>query len=256
MKNFIHPFALFLCIGCMCSCSKDDDGSEAPIEIPADQKLLGSVEGSGALNFDASFEYNPDKTVDHLNIASAFLFDFSYISDRIASIELAAGGELRKYAFAYSAEGRVTSYSMDEVLIPVDYDPIDNAYHYLDQYDREVTISLTSEGDIRQYSIMDNVSGDRDSAVLDYDQMGKGSMANGNAISLHLGIVLGSPDAVFYIYPFTKRPVRYVSTSDVFSVVFENVYDGQDFVISTSMVVNGEEANNGGTSAFKYIALD
>lgn len=251
MKIFKTFFVLVLSIACLLSCSKNDDAGN--IEIPSDEKLLGSIDGSGGLNFNATVSYNPDKTVRRLNYESALLFDFDYLDNRISAIEVSANGQIRQYACAYDGQGHLASFSVGEVLTPLDHNPLTNSYQYINQNNQEITITLTQDGDVRQYLADDIDDNGTSSIVMTYADDKKGGISNSNLMALHLWLIIDNPAAVFYVFPFSKRPLEIASIADGGVIVFENIYDSQDFISSVSIVGPNVEANS---STFNYIALD
>ncbi|UPQ77712.1 hypothetical protein M0M57_08700 [Flavobacterium azooxidireducens] len=216
--------------------------------------MLTRIDGSGGMSFNSRVEYNPDKTVKQLRLESTFIFDFLYENDQITTIQLTVNGESRTYNFTYTLGGKIASYDDGEELVQLLYNPANNSYSFSTNDDYDITITLTQDGDIKQYELEDNFSNQGSgSAVVFYDDAKKGSMTNSNPINLHLGIIFKSPLAMQYLFPYSKKPIELMSTSQGVSLEYNNTYDSQGFIKSMTMLANGEEA---GTSNFIYTSID
>lgn len=250
MKTFFKSFVLFLALTSILSCSNDD----SPAEISADKKMLTRIDGSGGMSFNSRVEYNPDKTVKQLRLESTFIFDFLYENDKITTILFTAFGEVRTYDFTYTPGGKLVSYDDGEELVQLLYNPANDSYSFSTNDDYDITITLTQDGDIKQYEVEDIFSNQGSSStIVFYDNEKKGSMTNSNPIHLHLGIIFKSPLAMQYLFPYSKKPIELISTSQGVSLEYNNTYDGQGFIKSMTMLANGEEA---GTSNFIYTSIE
>lgn len=250
MKTFFKSFVLFLALTSILSCSNDD----SPAEIPAEKKMLTRIDGSGGISFGSRVEYNQDKTVKQLRLESTLIFDFLYENDQITTIQLTVNGESITYNFTYTPGGKLASYDDGEELVQLLYNPVNNSYSYSTNDDYDITITLTQDGDIKQYVLEDNFSNQGSgSAIVFYDDEKKGSMTNSNPINLHLGIIYKSPLAMYYLFPYSKKPIELISTTQGLNLEYNNTYDRQDFIKSMTILANGEEA---GTSNFIYTSIE
>lgn len=242
MKSKTNFLALLLFAVLFIGCSKDDDSPEPEQQIPAEEKLLGS------LNEEIKLEYNSDKTVKKLTVENQLLILYTYNGGRISTMELIGNGEDIMFTYSYDANGHINSFSKDGVATDVTYTPADNLYSYTDDFDRIISFFLTNDGDIKKFQRDD--AGDIESYVILYDDTQKGPMTNSNNIIFPF--LLAYPSfQYFLIYGIAKKPITTLSIPGGV-VEYVNTFDDQGFVTKSTY----QFGNDGpGTFNYKYTQL-
>lgn len=232
------------------SCSKDDSPSEP--EIPAEEKLLESVESDGILPIDLMLQYNPNKTVESISAINAILIEFEYNDEQVSSIESVQEGQLINYSFQHDPNGILTSFATDGVETLVNYNPNTRTYDYLNSDDEEVSIQITTDGDVEEFSIYDPEFQETSSYAIQYEDSNLGAMANSNSVSLYLNIFYSDSFSGIFFYPLSKKPVKTLNTSQII-LLFENDFDNQGFI---SQQKTADFEGNESTTTYNYFALE
>lgn len=229
MKSHLILYSLFLIL--FYGCSKDDDSPKSQEEtvIPADEKLLGTI------NNTISFEYNSDKTVKKFTL-DELLFLYTYTSNaKINTMELIGGGDNIIFSFTYDANGFIDSFSSDGVVTDVIYNEVDNKYTYTDDNNEIFNFFLDADGEIKKVHQDDGV--EPMSTIFLYNDSNKGPLFNSNNIIVSISIAIPQYSALV-LYGITKKPVEQISTSGGL-ISYENTFDEQGFL--TKSIIDIEE---------------
>jgi len=206
------------------SCSSDvESGSEQ--QNPVGVKLANTINLNGIL---LEYSYNEDQTVKILDIGTNTM-NFYYSENRISSVEYLND----EYSFQYDANGKITSFTFNDLEVDVTYNAAANSYSYEKEEGKQLTLKLTENEDIKEYSILDTQTEELSKYEYFYDNSKKGVLTNSNPIAVSLVMITGFYDIGLYT---SKRPVLTFSDS-VTAFSFENTYDDDKFV--TKSVING-----------------
>lgn len=244
MKTNLILFSLLLILFCGCSQGDDSPMEEQEIEIPANEKILNDVNGQFLL------EYNEDGNIERLKISSQILFVYGYEGERVSSIDVYGGGDSINILFTYDVNGRIDSFSEDDVITDVFFNEANNYYLYQKENGDEVTIFLNENGDISKFVEFDNIENETETSTFLYENDEyNGTLTNTNNPILHT--LMGFPDFGISIiaYNLSKKPLQTLAGSfGIFD--FENTFDEQNFLKTSTF--NFEEPT---TLTFNYIQL-
>ena len=245
MKKRLFFFS-FLAISIF-SCSSNDD-PPGDSTIPETQKYLGSItDAEGVVKM--SFEYNEAKNVERINYQDVGLITYGYESGKIVSMNVYFGGE-DKYTFTYDAYGRMNSYTIDDIVTPIIYNSTLNFYLYAKENGDEESIHFDADGDATKFVSYDDSENSMESTIMLYDNQKKGSFTNTSNVLLATCMANSGFETLYIIYNLSKKPVRTVT---LFGMVvdFQNTYDSQDFIKSSSRIENGQTI----TTNYNYVKL-
>lgn len=230
---------LFTILSLLIFSCKSDDENAGPPPIPADEKLIENIQSDG-LNYQ--FEYNSDKTIRSLNIPqAALLLNYSYENNRIAIISLIGNGESLDYHLEYDANGKISSFSLDDVITPVTYNAAENYYLYQKENGDEFTLHLNENHDIYKAIEYDPENEETESSLALYDNSGKGVLTNTNNITVPTVLISGEVFFGFYLFPVSNKPIETFSITGGTNLVFENEFDEQGFIKKSIVSSEGVE---------------
>lgn len=218
------------------SCKSDDENAGTQ-PIPENEKLIDNIVSDG---FNYEFDYNNDKTIGSLNIPGLLLFNYTYENNRISKIFALANGEALEYHLDYDQNGRISSFSSDDVVTPVTYNAAQNYYLYQKETGEEFILHLNENGDIYKASEYDPEYDETESCILLYDDSAKGVLTNTNNITIPTSLVFGEVFLSYYMFPISNKPVTTISLPGG-NVMFENEFDDQGFVSKTIIDLQEEE---------------
>lgn len=205
------------------SCSSDDEsGSEQ--QNPVGKKLVQTI-NMGVL---LKYIYNEDQTVKILDIGNNNM-NFNYSENRISSIEYLND----EYSFQYDANGKINSFTFNNLEVDVTYNAAANSYSYEKEEGKQSTLKLTENEDIKEYSILETQTEELSKYEYFYDNSKNGVLTNSNPIAVYLVMITGFPDIGLYA---SKRPVQTFSNNGM-AFSFENTYDDDKYV--TKSIING-----------------
>lgn len=205
------------------SCSNDDkSGSEQ--QNPVSQKLVQTI-NTGVL---LKYTYNEDQTLKILDIGNNSM-NFNYSENRISTIEYLNN----EYSFQYDANGKINSFNYNDLEIDVAYNAATNSYSYEKEEGKQLTLKLTENEDVKEYSILETQTEELSKYEYFYDNSKNGVLTNSNHIAVYLVMITGFHDIGLYA---SKRPVQTFSNNGI-AFSFENTYDDDKFV--TKSIING-----------------
>lgn len=234
MKSKIFLFSILSFF--VLSCSSDDDSPSEP-QIPEEEKLIDNIL-SEELNY--YFEYNPDKTIHSLNISNFYLFEYVYENQQISSIQLLANGQILEYFLEYDNNGKISSFSLDDEIIPVTYNAAENYYLYQKPNGDEFTLFLTDHGDAYRIIHYEEEYDETRSVVYLYEENANGALTNSNNISIPTMLIMGDMSFSYFFFPVSKKPVQTISY-EAGNVTLENQLDEQNFIKESTITNLGAE---------------
>ena len=244
MKKILILFSFLILFT---GCSKDDDSpkEEQEIEIPVNEKILNDIGGEILL------EYNDAGNIERLKISSELLLIYGYEGEKISSLDIYGGDGSINILFQYDANGRIDSFSEDDVITDVTYNEANNYYLYQKENGDETTLFINVYGDI--YKIVEyNIELDETetSTMLYEDEIYNGTLTNTNNPIIQT--VMGFPELSFFypLYNISKKPVRTITGSSFGILDLENTYDSQNFLETSTFGI--EEPT---TLIFNYTQL-
>lgn len=248
MKKNLIFFSLLMIL--FSGCSKNDESAtpeeEQEIEIPADEKLLNNISGELLL------EYNDAGNIERIRISNNVLISYGYEGDKIITFDLYSQDGSINILLSYDANGRIDSFSDDDVITDVTYNEVNNYYFYKMENDDEVTLFLNHYGDITKLVQYDNGANETyTSTILYEDEDYNGTLTNTNNPIIQT--MIGYPGVGFLlsIYNLSKKPVRTIAGPPFGLLNFQNTYDEQNFLETSTFGIDEPQTWN-----FDYFKLN
>lgn len=229
MKKII--WLILVCL-IVVNCNDDDD---SPRGIPSNEKFVKYVydnENEPILELS----YYPDKKILSYNLGNYFFLQFTYENDRINELILAPENT---YEFHYDNAGNITSFSYENEVIPVEYNPAEKKYYVEYPDSNELTLYLNEAGDIKKLIFYDAIEDETNTINIAFDGGKKGGLANTNMINVHMVLVTGIPIIAIYSTFMTNVPVSTLTMTETL-IVYENEYDSDGFLTQSNVIINGQ----------------
>lgn len=118
------------------------------------------------------------------------------------------------YEFQYDNAGNITSYSYENEVIPVEYNPAEKKYHVEYPDSNELTMYLNDAGDIKKLIYYDAIEDETNTINILFDGSKKGGLTNTNMINVHIFLVTGLPIIALYSTFMTHVPVTSLTMTE------------------------------------------
>lgn len=229
------------------SCSKDDDSPKTEEEevIPADEKFLKDVGGL------LTMEYNEERNVERLKIGNGVLIVYGYEDNRISNIDYFVENTNLSVIFTYDANGKIDSFTTDDVVTEVVYNEASKFYLYQKENGDEFTIFVNEIGDIEKIVEFDNDNNETDTSILLYENGDfNGTLTNTNNPLIPTILGLSEIGVGLAFYNISKKPVRTITGPSFGILDFQNTYDVQNFLETSTFGIDQAEVLH-----FNYMQL-
>ncbi len=229
MKAYLIILGLFLIF--FTGCSKDDEStnSEEVDEIPINEKLINDVNG------EFTFEYNDEGNIERMKMGNFFLILYGYENGNVSAVDIYGQDETLNILFNYDANGRIDSFSQDDVITDVTYNQANNYYLYQMDNGNEVTLFMNGNGDIDKIVEFDNEQNETDTTTFLYEEGEyNGTLTNTNNPVIQTVLAVPGIGIFFSLYNISNQPVRTIASPYVGILDFQNTYDEQNFLESST----------------------
>ena len=206
------------------SCKNDDDAK------PAEQlKLLSSVTSDGE---NYVIGYHPDKKVKLIELRDD-VAEFTYTDGKISSISkrnLQTNEQLIT-TFEHDANGKISSFTYDDLTVEVAYNGVSNSYTYT-ILPKTLTFELTTNGEVEKVILYDENADETFSCGYTFDNANKGALAGTNPVSIYLFLI--DENSLDILLPFYQHPVTSAFNS-FGNYDCENSFDEDGYIETTSI---------------------
>lgn len=200
------------------SCSDDGDS-------PSNAKLLKRMVTSGfGSNYDRIylFDYDDANRIASVtcSASTARSYTFTYDGDLIDTMTATIGASTSNYTFTYNAQDRLTSFTIGNTNVPVNYDEVAGVYSF-SYINFNPVFSLNAAGDLAMY----------DGRTYSYDTTKNGAIKNVQAAYAIAGLLTDD----IWLYVMTRRPMNAMVIPNGASREFESTFtDGmlQELIIT------------------------